>query len=139
MPKAKPAAAEPQFNPDAIDPIAVEPAPLEVAPVVLAEPAEPEPAPVIEAELPETTVMIELPTRLVPDSHYRSRFIHIPGMTIDQANAAKALFEGLHKQQARLKNGRYVKNLPDAIRFVLEQIAAELPTVAPIAKIPSAM
>ena len=78
----------------------------------------------IDPEFPESTVIIELPTRIVPDSHYRQRFIHVPGMTADQANAAKALFEGLHKRQARLANGRYVKSPPDAIRYVLEQIAA---------------
>lgn len=69
------------------------------------------------------SISLSIPMREMPDDHYRSRYINIPGLTADQANAAKALFEGLHFQQARLSSGRYVKNVPDAIRYLLERMS----------------
>jgi len=47
-------------------------------------------------------------------------------LSTDQAAVLKSMQLGLEKQEARLKNGRYVANPVDAIRWVLENVKPEV-------------
>jgi len=47
-------------------------------------------------------------------------------LSTDQAVVLKSMQLGLEKQEARLKNGRYVANPVDAIRWMLENVKSEV-------------
>jgi hypothetical protein len=53
------------------------------------------------------------------DSGYAKRKLDV-SLTSDQASVLKSMQLGLEKQEARLKNGRYVSNPVDTIRWMLE-------------------
>lgn len=48
-------------------------------------------------------------------------------LTPDQAVALKLLALSLNKQGARMSNGRFVECSTDAVRYLLDQVAAKIP------------
>jgi hypothetical protein len=58
-------------------------------------------------------------------SGYARRKLDV-ALSSDQAAVLKSMQLGLEKQEAQLKNGRYVANPVDAIRWVLENVKPEI-------------
>lgn len=53
--------------------------------------------------------------------------IHATRITPQQAVALKLLTTSLNEQAARMANGRFVQNAPDALRYLLDQLVEQVP------------
>jgi hypothetical protein len=91
------------------------------------KPAKPAAQPTAEQAQPAGgTVTIELPWSPVSETAHLARHVEV---TLDrpQRVALRALFNALNAEPpARLKSGRYVQSPPDAVRWMLEQLAGQL-------------
>jgi len=73
--------------------------------------------------LESQSVIIELPVGPPEFDGYVTRHIDIQ-LDQRQARALRRVFSALHDSAVRLPNGRYVQSSADALRYILEQIAA---------------
>ena len=89
------------------------------------EPNPPEPENTRKPELATETVVIELPLGEVSEKEYLSRHVESRLRTRDQQSTMKRLLRGLQASGATTKDGRPVQRAGEAIRYMMEQIAAE--------------
>ena len=74
-------------------------------------------------------VRIMLPMGETPvGESYVSRHVEVNALSHEQALAMRRLFDGLQESVARLKSGKVITHPADAVRWLLEQIAAQLGT-----------
>jgi len=77
----------------------------------------------------ENKVTITIPLGAIPEHGYVSDRIDVTSLTYSQATALKQLVAGLDNRQAMLAGGRRIVNgegqggAPNAVRWMLEQIA----------------
>lgn len=72
-------------------------------------------------------VLIELPACVVDKVDWRLKLYHANvNLTAEQSHALRSLTEALDRTGAVLANGRRVVEATDALRYLLEQVAATL-------------
>jgi len=76
-------------------------------------------------EMTAETVLLELPLGEVGGGEYLSTHVEARLRTREQRLAMKRLLRGLQKAGAKTKDGRPVQRLGEAIRWLLEQVAAK--------------
>lgn len=69
-------------------------------------------------------VQIGIPLADPPEAYgYIARHVEIGALTLEQGRALRQVAEGVAERGLRLRSGRRVATPPDAIRWLLEQIA----------------
>lgn len=93
---------------------------------MLKEPAPPPPLPPALPKGPEVReITLSIPMTDVDDCKYAAENVQLNmiGSPV-QRKALQSLFAALHNGGYRLANGRHVDQLPDALRWLFEQMAA---------------
>ena len=92
----------------------------EAPPETIAAPATPASEPPTRPKSRRVSIEVELGPK--PAGIYVSRHVEVR-LEGAQAETLRKVFDGLALSAARLGNGRYVSSVPDAIRWLLEEIA----------------
>jgi hypothetical protein len=81
------------------------------------------------AEEPTQTVMatitkltVTVPSLDIGHAGYQSSRVDVQNLTGKQRSTLKCVMRGLEQREARLENGRHVRNYSDAIKYILENL-----------------